>query len=367
MAKTADYGLGKFTFPRGWFMVAEASELDKGPIGVRFFGRDFALYRGKSGRVVMLDAYCPHMGTHLAKNTSSYVVRDGGHVEGDSIRCPYHAWRFGPDGKCDDIPYSSKIPKAACVKSWPVEERAGAIFMWHDEEGLEPDFPLPDMWEWDDPSYVRWKFDHMGQLAIHPQEVLDNMADIAHFIPVHGSTQATYFENEYRGPVNVQRFGAGHRTLVTDGNILETDTWYTGPAILLSRVKGSYPSLMIITHTPIEDGVTKVWHALMVKSQKEVATEEDVPAARAYQEASRLAFAQDFEIWSYKRPALQILQIPEDGPFNKNRIWYSQFYNPRAKAAAIQERINGIAPTKNAGAAPEKGQRPFNVLAQAAE
>src|SRR5579872_6136101 len=151
MAKTAEYDLGEFTFPRGWFMVAEASELDNGPIGVRFFGQDFALYRGKSGRVVMLEAYCPHMGTHLAKNTSSYVVRDGGHVEGNSIRCPYHAWRFGPDGQCDDIPYSNKISKAACVKSWHVEEKAGAIFMWHDEEGLEPDFPLPDMWEWDDP------------------------------------------------------------------------------------------------------------------------------------------------------------------------------------------------------------------------
>ncbi|HLG88470.1 MAG TPA: (2Fe-2S)-binding protein, partial [Alphaproteobacteria bacterium] len=52
MAGTADYGLGEFTFPRGWFMVAEASELDNGPLAVRFFARDFALYRGKSGRVV---------------------------------------------------------------------------------------------------------------------------------------------------------------------------------------------------------------------------------------------------------------------------------------------------------------------------
>ena len=26
MATTAEYGLGEFTFPRGWFVVAEASE-----------------------------------------------------------------------------------------------------------------------------------------------------------------------------------------------------------------------------------------------------------------------------------------------------------------------------------------------------
>jgi len=74
MAKAADYGLGPNTFPRGWFVVAESRELDKGPIGVTFFGRDFALYRGESGKPVMLDAYCSHMGTHLAKNTSAMIV-----------------------------------------------------------------------------------------------------------------------------------------------------------------------------------------------------------------------------------------------------------------------------------------------------
>ena len=363
MATTAEYGLGEFTFPRGWFMVAEASELENGPIAARFFGNDFVIYRGESGRVVMLDAYCPHMGTHLCKNTTSYIVRDGTQIQGDSIRCPYHAWRFGADGKCDDIPYAKKIPAAAAVKSYHVVERAGAIFMWHDPEEMEPEFKLPDMSEWDDKGYVRWKFDHMGVLNIHGQEVLDNMADIGHFIPVHGSTAATYFENEYRGPVVVQRFGAGHRTLVTDGNILETDTWYTGPGILLSRMKGKFPSLMIIANTPVDDGVTKVWHALMVHSGKDVATEEDVPMGRAYQEASRQAFAQDFEIWTYKKPALQILQIPEDGPFHKGRIWYSQFFNPRAKAASIQARVDGIALTRNQGESPDKEQRPFTAMA----
>jgi len=63
MAKAADYGLGPNTFPRGWFIVAESKELDAGPMAVRFFGQDLALYRGESGRPVMLDAYCAHMGT----------------------------------------------------------------------------------------------------------------------------------------------------------------------------------------------------------------------------------------------------------------------------------------------------------------
>ena len=50
MARTVEYGLGEFTFPRGWFMVAEAQELQDRPLPVRFFGQELALYRGKSRR-----------------------------------------------------------------------------------------------------------------------------------------------------------------------------------------------------------------------------------------------------------------------------------------------------------------------------
>ena len=71
MAKSTEYQLGVNTFPRGWFIVAESNELDAGPLPVRFFGQDFALYRGESGKPVMLDAYCKHMGTHLAASKSA--------------------------------------------------------------------------------------------------------------------------------------------------------------------------------------------------------------------------------------------------------------------------------------------------------
>ena len=60
------------------------------------------------------------------------------------------------------------------------------------------------------------------------------------------------------------------------------------------------------------------------------------------QEYSRAAFAQDFEIWQHKRPALQILQVPTDGPFARVRTWYKQFYHPRAEAAALQAKANGV-------------------------
>ncbi len=342
-AHTKDYGLGDYTFPRGWFMVADSAEVGDRPLAVRYFGQEFALYRGKSGRVVLLDAYCPHMGTHLAKNSSSYVVHDG-QIEGDSIRCPYHAWRFGPDGKCDDIPYNKGvIPKSACIKSWPVVERLGAVFVWYDPEGLEPEWDAPGLAEWDDPQWVRWQFDHLGTLECHPQEVIDNIADFSHLDPVHGST-VKYFRNEFKGHLAIQYQGGGHRTLVGENGvspILRTDTTYHGPGFLISKMWGMGESIIFIAHTSVDEGVIKVWHALLVKSQHAVATAEDAVAARAYQEASRLAFAQDFEIWANKRPAYNILQVPGDGPFHKARIWYRQFHHPRSRREEFRRQVEG--------------------------
>jgi 3-ketosteroid 9alpha-monooxygenase subunit A len=343
MATTKEYGLGEFTFPRGWFMVADSEELKDKPIPVRFFGQDFALYRGKSGRVVMLDAYCPHMGTHLARNETSYVVQDGS-IEGDSIRCPYHGWRYGPDGKCNQIPYSTApIPAAACVKSWTVAERIGCVFVWHDPEGGAPEWEAPDLPEWHDPSWVRWKIDHLGVLNSHPQEYIDNIADYAHLGPVHGS-KVEYFENEFRGHLAIQRQGGGHRTLESSAGMLETDTVYHGPGFLLSHARGWAPNVIYIAHTPIDDGVTQVWHATLVKGQSGSVppTPQDVAAARAYQAADCAAFAQDFDVWKYKRPCLNVLQVPGDGPFHKGRIWYKQFYNPRARKQEFLKQVEGV-------------------------
>lgn len=344
MARTQDYGLGEFTLPRGWFMIAGSAQLADKPLSLRFFRRDLVLFRGKAtGAPAVLDAYCPHMGTHLGTNTTSYVVRDGNHIEGDAIRCPYHGWRFRADGKCDDIPgLRGAIPKAACVRSWPVHESMGIVWLWHDEEGLEPEWPAPALPEWSDPAWVHWQIDDLGTLPVHGQEIVDNIADMAHFGPIHGLDRVELFENEFHGHEAVQRMVGPHRTLAEGDRLLRTDTTYHGPGYLLSYMAGRHPSIIMIANTPVEDGVSHAWHALLVKSAHEQALPDDLPMARAFQEASRQAFAQDFDVWAHKAPALRILQTNADGPFHLERIWYSQFFNRRARRLEYQRRVNGL-------------------------
>jgi 3-ketosteroid 9alpha-monooxygenase subunit A len=110
---------------------------------------------------------------------------------------------------------------------------------------------------------------------------------------------------------------------------------------------------MYITHTPVSDGVVRAWHGLMVKPGAEHPSEEDIQQSRAFQEASKLAFLQDFEVWSAKKPAIEVLQLTADGPYHKARQWYGQFYRPRGDAKAIQASVDGSYTVKWMPAAPQ--------------
>ena len=179
------------------------------------------------------------------------------------------------------------------------------------------------------------------------------MADKAHLEPVHGSIDMVSFENAFDDHVCRQILSAGHKTLASDGGEpMTNDTWYTGPGILQSVMVGANPSHMLIAHTPVDDGVIKVWYGLLVKVDNAAPNADDVALAQAYEEAGVEAFAQDFEIWSNKRPCLHPMMVRGDGPFDKVRIWYRQFYNPRAQAETFQKRVNGRYTTKGTKTAP---------------
>lgn len=85
-------------------------------------------------------------------------------------------------------------------------------------------------------GYIRWQIDDVGVLACHPIEVLDNMADVAHLGPTHGAPSEC-FHNEIDGVVLRQRQAAAPRGFGVAG-LLETDTFHTGPGMLLSYFNG---------------------------------------------------------------------------------------------------------------------------------
>jgi 3-ketosteroid 9alpha-monooxygenase subunit A len=340
MAIASDYDLGPQTFPRGWFIIGASDALADKPQALRFFGRDFALYRGESGRPVLLDAHCKHMGTHIALADSTAIVQSGKQIEGDSIRCPYHGWRYTSDGTVDDIPYhDGPCPKSASLRSYPVQDLMGCLMMWFDPDGSEPEYAPPQLAAWEDSQWMRWRVQDLGDIAIHGIEILDNMADARHLLPTHGA-DCQYFENEFHDHVLIQRQGG---TIELYGSEFHTITWYTGPGILLSRQEfGETLIYELIGNIPVEDGVSKVWHGTMVRAPNNPPIDTDWEYWKQTDAGALHAFSADFDVWRAKRPAIRILQMPTDGPFDKVRRWYGQFFVDASDQSPIRETLNGV-------------------------
>ncbi|MCB0943568.1 MAG: Rieske 2Fe-2S domain-containing protein, partial [Mycobacterium sp.] len=86
--------------PTGWFQVAWSDEIGLGAVHrMKYFDREMVAWRGQSGRLTVMDAYCEHLGAHLGF---------GGHVEGDAIACPFHGWQWDHDGRNVCIPYEDR-------------------------------------------------------------------------------------------------------------------------------------------------------------------------------------------------------------------------------------------------------------------
>ena len=164
------------------------------------------------------------------------------------------------------------------------------------------------------------------------------MADAHHLGPTHGAP-CEYFENEYKEHVCIQRQGGFHRMYDA---YLTTLTWYTGPGLLVSKQRfGPADGYEFIFNTPIEDGKVKAWHNNIAKAFNTPPNDDDRANAKIAQEGALAAFAQDFQIWRNKQPALNIMATPVEGNFRLGRIWYKQFYNPLSKAGEYQDNVSG--------------------------
>lgn len=118
------------SYPVSWYWFGSLKELRRGPISRDLFGTRLVAFRTESGRLAVLDARCSHLGSDLAD----------GHVIGEAIRCPFHHWEYGPDGRCTRIPITTCIPNTARQRSYPVVERHGFLFVFN---GRQPGFELP--------------------------------------------------------------------------------------------------------------------------------------------------------------------------------------------------------------------------------
>lgn len=338
----------KGRFARGWHIVALSQELAKGDVkALHYFNEDLVLFRGDSGEAVILDAYCPHLGAHLA-GTGSRVV-------GDTIRCPFHGWQFDCSGSCTAIPYANKIPDRArnALKSWPVVEKNGFIALWYDSEGGSPNWQLPDIPEWNLPGWGDWRFNRTV-IRSHGREIIENIVDAGHFPSVHGG-YPLQFDNiftpysvsqESRIQSDIELDMIQPRGIDFDINAarrergLDAEGWgvatYHGPSVMYYYTTSkspemSYASWWLNYHTPLNDDEVELTSGVIVASL----TDEPLPQdfVDSYPLSAIAAFGSDVEVWETKKYRSDPILCDGDGPINKLRKWYDRFYRPRAEEA----------------------------------
>lgn len=184
-----------------WYVAAWSHDLIDGrKLARTLLEVPVVLYRGDSGRVVALDNRCCHRAAPL----------DLGRIEGDCLRCMYHGMKFDPSGKCIEIPGQERVPPKLGVRSYPVVERDGIVWIWMgDEDQADPakivDFPAMRDPAWRGiPDYMHYDANWML--------IVDNLSDFAHLAFVHTKTLGGSEEYAYvTKPVAIERLPRGFR------------------------------------------------------------------------------------------------------------------------------------------------------------
>jgi 3-ketosteroid 9alpha-monooxygenase subunit A len=311
-------------YPRGWFVVALSEELAIGQVlPLRYFGRKLVAFRGDDGKARVLDAYCPHLGADLGV---------GGTVVENSIRCPFHAWRFDGEGRCVEVPYAPKIPPRACIDPWPVDEKNGLIFVWHHPRREPPDYRIPPIAEHGSPEWTGWNA-RLLEIRTHPKEIVENVADKAHFPTVHG-THVERFDNEFSGHKAIQRtVGLAYPRGGGVDRFSLTATYY-GPAYQITEMKSVLENRLLNCHTPIDEHTLHLRFGVMLRISG--SAEKTAGFAEAYIENLHQGFAEDIAIWENKQYRSRPLLCDGDGAIGKLRRWYRQFYDPAPADAAVR-------------------------------
>ena len=207
----------------------------------------------------------------------------------------------------------------------PVCEQNNLVFAWYDHQGLKPEYEIPVVEECFNEKWSDWG---MEQYLINNncRELIDNMADRGHFGPVHGCP-AIEFYNEAKG-INYSQIMTGESEVL--GGSLWSEAIYTGPAYMVTTMKTDVAkSRLLVSHLPINHTNFLIQFGCMVEKDPNSSEEENQEYVQGYIDANLLAFGQDVSIWHNKIYIENPIMCSGDGPLNKLRKWYSQFYVDR--------------------------------------
>jgi nitrite reductase/ring-hydroxylating ferredoxin subunit len=316
----------------GWYMIGWSGDFPLGgkPTPVTYFERDLVVYRGTSGKLFALDAYCKHMGAHLGH---------GGCVEGDQIRCPYHGWVWSGEGRNTEIPYSSPDSMGNLrLGAWTVHEVDDIVLVYYSHDGAPPIYDPPermirfdgDTWPVSSATTKIW----LDQ-QISPQYMAENAADAAHFKYVHKAADIASigeFAAEggvFRARLDLRFGGHAESTWATptgpvDGHII-TENW--GLGLGWSRLQGFDDVIYLLGITPTSPYTADMRSTTWIARKRGDGSEMTEKVRDLWVAQQNYQVDSDLKIWnklSYVDHAPWAKS--ESSPMRMLRAWTKQFY-----------------------------------------
>lgn len=332
--------------PTGWFQIGWSRDLAVGQVEpLHYFDNELVMYRGESGTVHVLDAYCPHLGAHLGMHSGNHLVggeiipsqqvarrgldsESDGFVLGDDIVCPWHGWRFSCEGSCVDIPYSTRVNRAVKIPTWHAAEQSGLIYLWHDAAGNPPSWDPPAVEEFTSDDWYPFFTHKWASLTMKPSYLVDNAGDIAHlkYIHAHHTVGHTMkFDSDdttFSTVIDSTLFTGKGPTPVK----LLVDAF--GVAGVVVRYRETFnDGTITVFATPIDEDHCDLYYT--VSAQREPGTTGEMPsgAAGAYMAYQIDELEKDKTMWENMRYVDHPPFTPEEAPaWVSLRRWFANFY-----------------------------------------
>jgi len=177
----------RYWLPAG--ILEEIAQPDGPPVRVELLGEKLVAFRDSKGRAGLLDEHCPH------RRASLVLARN----EDCGLRCLYHGWKIGVDGKVTEMPSEpedSRLHGRIRTRSYPVRESGGILWAYLGPADHVPEF-MPPPWAGKDVRIAR----------IHEScnwaQSLEGAIDSSHSSALHSA--------------NIRPGGSGDKTIAVDG------------------------------------------------------------------------------------------------------------------------------------------------------
>lgn len=165
-----------------WYVIAWGEDLSPGGTVARtVLGLPIVAFRGEDGVARAVANRCPHRGVPLAM----------GKVVGSHLQCAYHGLQFNGSGVCVRNPHIQADPSRLGVRSYPVVERHGAVWVWTGDPAQADAALVPD-YGWFDADVSGYRTIHgYVQVEADYRLVIDNLLDLSHAEFLHANTVGT--------------------------------------------------------------------------------------------------------------------------------------------------------------------------------